>query len=196
MQREVRFRLGPTGSGKTHGAIEEFQQCPRAIVAEAGFDEFPAMRFAEFPDTVLYLERIGAFQNPNVPFRVSYSPRLDERDLLFSLAWELGNVWLYLDEADRFDISPAYDEIITRGRHKNISLNIMALRPYALPIDLRAQATRITCYRQTEKADVDWVRGRIGDMALQLPSLPGPPGNPPFPFLYWDSITGAKIVKP
>ncbi len=198
MQREVKFRLGQTGSGKTWGAAQEFRTRPRAIVAECGYDEFPAIRFAEFPDLVLYLERIGAFSSKSVPFRVSYTPRASEYEFMFALALELGDVWLYLEEADRFGDPKtcyAYDEVVTRGRHDGISIMALSLNPFALPIDLRRQATSIVSFRQTEEPDVKWVAAKVGDLAYELPALPGPPQTPPFPFLEWDGINGARIVR-
>ena len=199
MQREVKLRFGQTGSGKSYGAAEFFKTLPRAIVAECGYDEFPALRFTEFPDLVLYLERIGAFANPNAPFRVSYTPRIAEYGLIFDVALEAGNCWLFLEEADRFgDPSQnwSYDEIITRGRHRGISICALSLHPFKLPIDLRRQATSLVSFRQTEPNDIKWIADHVGDTAYELPNLPGPPGVPPFPFLEWDGFSGARIVKP
>lgn len=197
MQREVRLRMGMTGSGKSYGAARFFTQCPRAIVAECGYEEFDAIRFTRFPEMVLYLERIGAFKNPGAPFRVSYTPLIHEYALMFQTALELGNCWLFLEEADRFG-DPRdfweYDEVITRGRHRGISLCALSLHPFSLPIDLRRQATSIISFKQTEPSDLKWLADHVGDLAYELPNLPGPPQKPPFPYLEWDGINGARIV--
>ena len=197
VQREVKIRLGQTGSGKSYGAAQFFQTLPRALVAECDYNEFPATRFDEFPELVLYLEKIGAFKNPHTPFRVSYTPRIYEYPLIFSTVLELKNCWVFLEEADRFG-DPAdtweYDEIITRGRHNGISICALSLHPFMLPIDLRRQATSIVSYRQTEPADIKWIADHVGDIAYELPNLAGPPGVPPFPYLEWDGFQGARIV--
>lgn len=201
MQREVKIRLGQTGSGKSYGAAKFFEQCPRAIVAECGYDEFKAVRFDEFPEMVLYLESVGAFKNRNAPFRVSYTPRISEYPLIFQTALETGNCWLFLEEADRFG-DPRdcweYDEVITRGRHCGVSIYALSLHPFKLPIDLRRQTTSLVSYRQTEPNDIKWLAEHVGDIAYQLPALPGPGLNqrPPFPYLEWDGISGARIITP
>lgn len=201
MQREVKIRLGQTGSGKSYGAAQFFQTLPRAFVAECGYDEFPALRFSEFPDVVSYLSGIRAFDNPNVPFRVSYTPRIAEYPLVFEISLELGNCWLFLEEADRFGEPAdcwAYDEVITRGRHRGISICALSLHPFKLPIDLRRQATSIVSFRQTEPRDVAWIEDHVGPIAQELPQLPGPGCGqmPPFPYLEWDGVSGARIIKP
>lgn len=199
MQRSVVLIFGQTGSGKTYAAARGYAACPRAIVAECGFGEFPGIAFGDFNELVLYLERIGAFQNKSVPFRVSYTPRLFEQHLIFLLAQELGNCWLFLEEADRFDDPRTcyeYDEIITRGRHYGVSLCAVGLHPYLLPIDLRRQATKIISFRQTEPNDIKWIGERVGDLAFELAELPGPPAAPPHPFLLWDASAGSRIVRP
>lgn len=197
MQREVRLRLGQTGSGKTFGSAVHFKECPRAIVAECSFGEFPAVRFDEFPDLVVYLDKLNAFTNTSAPFRVSYTPRKSEYHLIFELALELGNCWLFLEEADRFgspeDI-PGYDEIITRGRHYGINIEALATHPYNLPVDLRRQCTSLVAFRQIEPRDIKWIGDLVGPLAYELPKLPGPPQTPPFPFLEWDGVKGARIV--
>lgn len=199
MQREVKIGLGQTGSGKSYDAARFYATCPRAIVAECGYDEFPGMHFAEYPAMVQYLDRIGAFKSEHVPFRVSYSPRIAEYELMFETALELTNCWLFLEEADRFgdprECEP-YDEVITRGRHSRISIFALSVRPPKLPIDLRAQATSIVSFRQTEPADVKWIADKVGDLAYKLPELAGPGEGqkPPFPYLEWDGVRGARIV--
>lgn len=197
MQREVRIGLGQTGSGKSWGAAQFYATCPRAIVAECGYNEFPGLHFEEFDDMVLYLDRIGAFKNQHVPFRVSYSPRIVEYPLMFETALAVKNCWLFLEEADRFGDPQTcwqYDEVITRGRHDLISIYALSVRPPKLPIDLRAQATSLISFRQTEPADIKWIAEKVGDLAYELQNLPGPPQSPPFPFLEWDGVNGARIV--
>lgn len=199
MQREVILIFGQTGSGKTYEAKRIFESCPRAVVAEAGFDEFPALTFQTYPELVLHLDRLGAFENKRTPFRVSYTPLISEHGLIFDLSLELQDCWLFLEEADRFDDPrqfPEYDEVITRGRHYGVSICALGLHPYKLPKELRRQATKIICFRQTERSDIEWIAEHVGELAYQLPELSGPPMRPPNAYLYWTPYEGAKIIKP
>lgn len=197
-QRYVDLRIGKTGSGKSYGAARLFETCPRAFVVERGYSEFKAQTFQEYSEAILYLDKLGAFENKSVPFRVSYSPRISEYDLMFQTALELGEMFLFLEEASRFNLAecPNYDEVITQGRHYGISIACMTTRAYKVPIDLRGQVTHLTSFQQTEPRDIDWMREQVGDLADEIPKLPGPPQKPPFPYLIWDGLNGARIVKP
>lgn len=204
MQRDVILISGQTGTGKTTLARRMFGETPRAFLADAGFEEFPARYFGEYPSLVQHLSAIGAFSDfrssslrlSHVPFRVAYTPRLNEHALIFDTAVELGNLTLFLEEADRFADPgqlPEYDEVITRGRHYGISIVAISTHPYGLPKELRRQATRIIAFHQDEPSDLDYLADRIGEAAYTLPQLPR------FSYLDWapfSTIQKKTLDKP
>lgn len=191
MQREVILIFGQTGSGKTTEAIKIVGNLPRVFVAEANFGEFPCEQFSEYPAVVDRLEKSKCFAS-NVPFRVSYSPRIAEHPLIFDTAIELRNCSLVLEEADRFDDPrnfPEYDEVITRGRHYGVSIVALGLHPYKIPKELRRQCTALVSFRQIDPSDIDWLREIIGEQADALPSLQA------FHKVVWTPATGAKVTS-
>lgn len=198
MQRKVTLIFGQTGSGKTTAARQLLSSCPRALVVDAGFGEFPARMFSEFIPLIEHLDAIRAFPTgparPSfVPFRVAYAPRSWEHGPIFSAALELQNLTLFLEEADRFDdprLFPEYDEIITRGRHFGISIVAVGLHPFKLPTELRRQATAVIAFRQIAPDDIKYLQEIIGDAALTLPDLP------PFHKIVWTPSTGARSIGP
>lgn len=202
-QREVVLRFGQTGSGKTYSANQKLRTLTRVLVGDCGFGEFDAQSFDTFPDCCLYLESIGAFENKSVPFRVAYTPKLGEHSVMFTLAKELGYCHLFLEEGDMFGDprqDPDYWDAIVRGRHWCLSLEFLGVNPYLCPIDVRRQSTEIISFRQTEPADISWLAQRVGDIAYELPNLPGPgldsSMRPPYPYLHWRAGRGGEIVRP
>lgn len=61
--------------------------------------------------------------------------------------------------------------LIFMGRHKRVSLVLIAQRAAKIPIDIRSQATRFISFRQTEPDDVSAVVDRIGEAGEELPYL-------------------------
>lgn len=67
---------------------------------------------------------------------------------------------------------PTYlDQIVSLGRHRDLSLWVASRRPKEIHPLIRSQANRVTSFCQTEDADLQWCRQVIGDLADRLPSL-------------------------
>lgn len=190
MQREVILVLGKTGSGKTTWAKNFIQQKSRVLILDAGFQDYPAEACLNLDDLITRADLQNARSNGF--FRLSYTPRTDEAPIVMDLTRVLGNSWVVLEEADRFDdpkISPEYDEIISRGRHYGVSILAISLYPFKLPADLRRQATRIICYRMHEPRDLDYLDDIIGEDVEKLPDLE------PFHYLDWQAGIGSEVKK-
>lgn len=200
-QRDVEIINGQTGSGKTTEAKARCAKYSRVLVLEAGFDEFPVTHFPDADSLLLHLDGRGAFPRNGrpslVPFAVGFSPLEREYDWSFELARELGNCHIVLDEGDRFNPREleAYDEIITRGRHWGVSLVVVGLHAYALPKNLRRQATRITAFRQVDPSDLDALAETVGPAAYGIgPDSSGIFRLPDFSRLDWTAKSGARLL--
>ena len=198
MQREVVIITGQTGAGKSSLARRMFDETPRAFLVDADFKEFRCTYYDDYTLFVQHLSARGAFSDfrtppgrlSYVPFRVGYTPLSSEHGLVFDTAAELGNLTLFLEEADRFADPgqlPEYDEVITRGRHYGVSIVAISTHPFGLPKELRRQATRIIAFHQEETSDLDYLANRIGEAAYTLPKLPK--------FSYLDWAPFAPIQK-
>ncbi len=200
-QREIALINGQTGSGKTTEARARCAGLSRVLVLEAGFDEFPVTHCPDADSLLLSLERGRAFPKEGhpslVPFALGFSPLEREYDWCFELARELGNLTLIMDEGDRFNPRELenYDEIITRGRHWGVSLVVVGLHTFALPKNLRRQATRVTAFRQVDPSDLDALAESVGPLAYSLgPDASGKFSLPDFSRLEWTPKTGTKIL--
>jgi energy-coupling factor transporter ATP-binding protein EcfA2 len=185
LQREIVLVLGQTGSGKTTWARRYVNTLNRAIVLDAGFNEYGAHECGTFHDLVNHISTRSFF-------RVSYSPLTFEMPLMFDLARVVGNCHLIIEEADRLDDPRAfleYDEAITRGRHYGISMVGISLYPAKLPAMFRRQTTRLISFRQIEPRDIDYIAEIVGPIADDLPNLEK------FSYIDWTPAGGAKIVK-
>lgn len=173
--REVIAVLGQTGSGKTSWAKKFLADKTRVLILDADFREFSAYHLPDLSRTIDFLNDRSA-ENHEVPFRVSFTPLSDEQDDTFSFAYYLENLWLVLEEADRFDPRelPAYEEIIARGRHAGVNILAITRHPYALPKDLRREITRLVSFRLVDENDADWASWLVGrekaDSLLHLPN--------------------------
>lgn len=186
MQRDVVLILGKTGSGKTTFLREHLKTATRSLVVDADFCELPGQPCSTLDEL---LERLESQDAGGAGFfRCIWTPALDELAAPFVVAREYGPILLTLEEADRFPPPaecPEYAEIIARGRHYGVSIAAASLYPFALPAELRRQATRIVSFRQHEPRDIDWLSAVLGEAAEQLPDLPQ------HAYLDWSPETGA-----
>lgn len=91
---------------------------------------------------------------------------------------DVGNCVLCIDEVplyfrNKSEPPQEFVEAVTHGRHKNVSLVLIAQRPIAFPILMRSQASTIYAFRTNEPRDVVWLRDFAGDNALRAKYLKG-----------------------
>lgn len=207
VQRDIILIYGPNGAGKTTLAAEHIgKDRPRVLIADAGFQEFPAVYHQTFEDVNNYLARIGAYplengRGTNVPFRVAWTPIPQEYPLIFDAAEGLTNCLLLLEEIDRFGdgregaCCTEYDSIIARGRHYNISILGIGQQPIDTPKNLRRQATQIKTFGLSDPGDVAALSKTVGPKIYNLPPPPEQT-DPPHPYLHYRRGKGSEIVVP
>ena len=198
MQRDVILIFGQTGCGKTTLASKIIAEYPRVFVADAGFRDYPGVRYTEsYEELLASMENAQAF-GTHRPFRLAYVFLPQEYPMTFATATAAKNCLLVLEEGDRFDVdaTDGYIDYIFRGRHYGGSLLWVGLHPRACPTEVRRQATRIISFKQIFPDDLDHLAEIIGDDAYKLPGLGGPPNSPPHEYLEWTSQAGSKFIKP
>lgn len=192
MTNEIVVILGRKGSGKTYLAKQIIRTKPRALI----FD--PVCQFSDVGviindplALIQYLKARGAG-----PFRAVYQPITGplETDItatefrnICEIVWCLNDVWFLVDEIDTYAKAnycpPFFNNLVQRGRHKQISVMVTTRRHTETTRHITAQADTIITFRQHEPADIKYLGTFFGSEADKLPTLP------PFHFLkYCDGI--------
>jgi hypothetical protein len=201
LERKVIGVFGSTGQGKTQAAkailrsLRVTQRGPLRILAldpmeqlQGGDDYEADVQYVAYSraELLAYLQGIRSDES----FSVSYVPPVGadeaaELNFLAGVAWALGNVWLYVDEAhascnhrafDGGDI-PLMAACVKRGRHRRINLLIGAQRPVDVATLVRAETLAGETYyfrlvRHDDLRDIASERGPEFSRAVQgLPRL-------------------------
>jgi DNA helicase HerA-like ATPase len=168
--REINLVFGKTGFGKSFLAKEILiQQFKRLLIACPTDEEYP--NAVEFETIEEYWEHVSKHKI----FRV-LNRNVFDLNALLAIGLELGNCCVCIEEAQRYmpvhsTLSDQMLKFILEGRHRNMSGILISQRPSKVNIDIRSQWTRIFSFWQTEKADVDWLRGVTGFDLEKLESL-------------------------
>ena len=114
-------------------------------------------------------------------------------DLACRVAWAAEDLAMLWDEADMLApnqrLGRFANNIANMQRHRRIDLYWTSRRPAMVPRLLTANADRMCVFRQTEPADLDYLRKRIGQAAEQLPRLAN------FHALDWRDGQGATVRR-
>ena len=143
-RRKVNLIYGTTGSGKTTLANALLRPDPKVIILDCDFREIEYA--AEAPNLIEFGNYVK--ENFNRNYRLIYTPEDWEFDDTFDIIKIAGEysanpVMLVLEEADRFFDSRPFRSIINRGRHYNLNLTAISLRPAATITSLRSIATDV-----------------------------------------------------
>lgn len=160
--REIIVLVGKTGMGKTTWTKDYLARQRRVLVLDPQREYADALHFDDLADLV---DHVGEYRT----FRCA-TEWPDDLDFLCQLALSVGNVYLVVDEAQRVipprgELSPWLAHVIYRGRHRGVSLVVIAQRPTTVHIAARSQWTRLVSFRQTEGADCRWTEDQIGETA-------------------------------
>jgi hypothetical protein len=83
-----------------------------------------------------------------------------------------------------------FNRLIVAGRHRGISLVVVGQRYAQFPRVATGKASMLVTFRQTENADVEYLRERLGDVADQVKQLE------PRHFVTWTPTGGVRIHRP
>lgn len=175
MNREVVIVLGLTGFGKSlwtklqHKLLQRTQQ--RTLVYDPSITY--QCEWAEGTDIYNY---VCEEQQPQFNFGLWQS---EEVERLGDIGFAVGNMTLIIEEcANVFPKGLARlpewaKNCIFFGRHRAMSLYLVAQRPISIPIDFRSQANRVVSFQQHEGDDLTWMVDTFGKQnARLLSSLP------------------------
>lgn len=168
MRRDVILVVGKTGFGKSNWTRKFLRGVNRLMV----YDPLGETDAAYLDDDNLFT----FLDTPSKTFRIgTTSP--DSLDILGHGAYVMGNCWLAIEEAatvfNRGENLPDWArDAVFLGRHRALSLIIVAQRAATVPIAFRSQISRVVAFAQHEKDDLKYLAGIIGDDADRLPELP------------------------
>jgi hypothetical protein len=120
---------------------------------------------------------------------------LDQVERTCRVAYRVGGLCFKLDELGAIVAPPrpppgALLRVIAEGRHRAVSLVLVAQRFAQVPVLARDNATRIICFRQAGPDDADDLVARVGDLGARVRSLPERH------FLEWTPTGGAQLRPP
>ncbi len=189
--RDITLVLGKGGCGKTLWTRRSLEGQTRYLVQEWDQHEYRGVRITDRRALHDYLARFG-----HASFRVCFDA-LEDFPVLCAYAQALGRCTVVIEEADRpglcgAPVDPELMELITRGRHAGVSLVAVTGRPTNLAVDLRARATRVIAFAQTEPDVLTWLRQSCGFDPEAIRTLQ------PLEYYAWTLAEGVsrKIVLP
>lgn len=169
-KREIVIVLGRTGQGKSIWT-RSFCRGFKRVFASDILQDFNA----SYVTANQLLELHDSQKLFNANFRIGTSDP-DDLDLLGSMAFLYGRAWLVIEEAGFYfpagSRAPAWmREAAFLGRHRELSILITAQRPTSIPTDLRSQASRVICFNQLEKNDINWLDTYFGELMDEIGEL-------------------------
>lgn len=115
---------------------------------------------------------------------LSYSVEQDFDNFCYAV-WACRQLTIAVEEAgllfETWKLPPPFQNIVLAGRHRNLSLFVTAQRASTIPVSLRAMATQIISFQQTEPRDIEWLQDVMGSEAEKVRTLPR------YKPLVWDS---------
>jgi hypothetical protein len=160
-KRSIEIIFGKTGTGKTVLAKELAQRFDRIIVIDSHSEYEEGIIFNSFDELTAFIKEITEEKILNVEYKFTFICRFtddEEIELLFYLAFALGNLVIVLEEAELY-ISPmskkgGFLKLVRHGRHRDISIIGIARRTVELHSDLRAMSDIIYSFKQTHPNDL------------------------------------------
>lgn len=177
--------FGPKGSGKTYLAAQMFGRERRAIVWNSAHDiEFTARATRHFEGGIKTAKAIwDTVKLSDAEFRVEFVPRdftyNDSRtrltapslDEISSICMDAQDLTFYFDEAHKLLGSgyapPHFLTILQEGRHKRVSLKMIAHRMARIPKDFTQEVDDFFLFQTSEDNDLDDIEKLCGAMVAK-----------------------------
>lgn len=158
-KRDIVVVVGKTGMGKTQW-VRQYIRALKRVIAQDPMQEYEGMvSFETIPELIDHVQEYPAFH-----VRYEYA---DQFEMLCKVAWAAQNVTLLIEEAQRVippvgELPDIFTDLVYRGRHRRVSLILVAQRAHTIHIAVRSQFTGMVIFRQTERADVKWIQDVSG----------------------------------
>jgi len=171
MRRDFIIVVGNQGAGKSVWS-KGFSAARSRLLVYDPMASY-AVDFTTDPET--YLQPIADGKLKTFRFG-TYLP--DELPLFGMASYAAGDCLLIFEECGFLfsrgtTLDPWLARLVYMGRHRSVSLLLVAQRAASIPIAVRSQASRIVTFRQTEPEDVKAITERIGKQYREeLPQLP------------------------
>jgi hypothetical protein len=164
-ERDITLVFGKTGMGKSRWTKAYLASQRRVICLDPMRDQ-EGILFDDLQELIAHVEK-----NQHASYRVR-SEFADDFPVLCLLAQAAGQTTFVVEEAQRVvpsklqggmsELPPAFEDLVYRGRHRDVSLCFVSQRPSTVNIVARSQWTRIICFQQSEGADVGWLEAATG----------------------------------
>jgi hypothetical protein len=128
-----------------------------------------------------YSDLIAKLKSNQPYFRISYRGLHDETsmeldfDYCCKAVWAMQNLHYGVEEighhSNSWKMPNSLQTIISAGRHKGISFYCTSQRASNCHPLIRALATRIVTFKQTEPRDIEWLSEVMGDKAIEATKL-------------------------
>jgi len=178
MNREVTIILGKTGYGKSWWSKLYIQKFSRRFVYDPAMSAEYQVLYENGAEIVADMTEQGEhFLNPENSFSRGIIDH-NEVDMIGCLAFYFANNIMLIEEVSNVfqkglrELPQWAKRIIFYGRHKAVSIALIAQRASSIPIDFRSQATRIISFQQHEYDDVSWLERFFGkEHCRSMPTL-------------------------
>jgi hypothetical protein len=192
---DCRLFFGKSGSGKTTLALAQLAGARRVLIHDPNAEDKLARR------ALVIHERAELVKAVSIPGRVRICWRgvatmgPEAFEWANRCAWAGEGFTVLWDEVDRFTGSGRLPEhaylLVNAGRHRRCRVFACTRRPFRMPRDLTAAATRIMAFRITGPTDVAYLAEFMGPAAAaRLPELPD------FTALDWQEGTVSEKKSP
>lgn len=164
-QRKIILVFGRTGSGKSYLVKKMIQNYSRAVIFDIMSEYNSGFVFQSENIKDLQQFWLKVYKGK---FRITFRPLMPEIEIrkIAGLVYALGDIAFVVEEIDSictpYEIPDYMQQIIQRGRHKNITLIGISPAPYGIHRNLTRQAKEIYIFKTIEPRDINYLKELLG----------------------------------